>query len=246
VLVLKSVLKQRGLGDVALGGLGSWSLANMVIAHLMVRARGGAAAADGVRVLAHRYVRSSSARHEAHTLLCPRRAACVCLVRQEEDSAGGQVEHAGRMLVSFLRRFGVDWAINVDAVAVAQGGVVPRASLAEAPGKPFGGRDRLALKDPLTGVRCALRCVCVCAVCLQARVCSHGLMLMQRVPCRAVLCRAVLCCAVLCVAPQGARWRVARTATQTWRAASRTCMAPSSAKESEQREQRAAATRSPC
>jgi DNA polymerase sigma len=36
VVVLKSILKQNGLGDVAFGGLGSWSLANMVIAHLMV------------------------------------------------------------------------------------------------------------------------------------------------------------------------------------------------------------------
>lgn len=36
VLVLKSILKQNSLGDVSIGGLGSWSLANMVIAHLMV------------------------------------------------------------------------------------------------------------------------------------------------------------------------------------------------------------------
>lgn len=36
ILVLKAALKQRGLADVATGGLGSWSLANMVIAHIMV------------------------------------------------------------------------------------------------------------------------------------------------------------------------------------------------------------------
>jgi DNA polymerase sigma len=36
VLVLKSILKQNGLGDVSMGGLGSWSLANMIIANLMV------------------------------------------------------------------------------------------------------------------------------------------------------------------------------------------------------------------
>lgn len=41
VLVLKSILKQNSLGDVAFGGLGSWSLANMCIAHLMVRGRQG-------------------------------------------------------------------------------------------------------------------------------------------------------------------------------------------------------------
>lgn len=37
VLALKSILKQNSLGDVATGGLGSWSLANMVIAHLQVQ-----------------------------------------------------------------------------------------------------------------------------------------------------------------------------------------------------------------
>jgi len=36
VLVLKSILKQSNLGDVSTGGLGSWSLANMAIAHLQV------------------------------------------------------------------------------------------------------------------------------------------------------------------------------------------------------------------
>lgn len=36
MVVLKSILKQAGLGEVAFGGLGSWSLANMAIAHLMV------------------------------------------------------------------------------------------------------------------------------------------------------------------------------------------------------------------
>jgi hypothetical protein len=36
-LLLKCILKQRGLSEVFTGGLGSWSLVNMVIAHLMVR-----------------------------------------------------------------------------------------------------------------------------------------------------------------------------------------------------------------
>jgi hypothetical protein len=55
------------------------------------------------------------------------------------------------MLVSFLQRFGRDWDINAHAVAVAEGGVVPRASLVAAGGGPFGARDKLCLKDPLTG-----------------------------------------------------------------------------------------------
>jgi non-canonical poly(A) RNA polymerase PAPD5/7 len=37
-LLLKCILKQRGLSEVYMGGLGSWSLVNMVVAHLMVRA----------------------------------------------------------------------------------------------------------------------------------------------------------------------------------------------------------------
>jgi DNA polymerase sigma len=39
-LLLKCILKQRGLSEVYMGGLGSWSLVNMVIAHLMVRITG--------------------------------------------------------------------------------------------------------------------------------------------------------------------------------------------------------------
>lgn len=40
-LLLKCLLKQRSLAEVYMGGLGSWSLANMVIAHLKVGAAGG-------------------------------------------------------------------------------------------------------------------------------------------------------------------------------------------------------------
>lgn len=103
VLVLKSILKQSNLGDVSTGGLGSWSLANMAIAHL-----------------------------------------------QAEEGAGGLVDHAGHMLFSFLRRYGNDWNLDTDAVAVAQGGVVASASLATAAG-PFARPGKLAVKDPLTG-----------------------------------------------------------------------------------------------
>ena len=37
VMVLKCMLKQRSLHEVFHGGLGSWSLTNMAIAHLQVR-----------------------------------------------------------------------------------------------------------------------------------------------------------------------------------------------------------------
>lgn len=79
--------------------------------------------------------------------------ACCCLlsVPQAEDSSGGQVDHVGAMFFSFLRRYGVDWDINRDAVAVGQGGIVTRDSLATVEG-PFAGNDKLAVKDPLTGV----------------------------------------------------------------------------------------------
>jgi len=36
-LLLKCILKQRSLSEVFNGGLGSWSLVNMIIAHIMVR-----------------------------------------------------------------------------------------------------------------------------------------------------------------------------------------------------------------
>lgn len=40
VLVLKLLLREHSLNDVATGGLGSWALANMVMAHLKVRSSG--------------------------------------------------------------------------------------------------------------------------------------------------------------------------------------------------------------
>lgn len=77
------------------------------------------------------------------------------MLLQAEDAAGGPVDHPGAMLFSFLRRYGMDWNLNKDAVAVAQGGVVSRSSLATVAG-PFAGQDKLAVKDPLTGVFHAL------------------------------------------------------------------------------------------
>lgn len=74
---------------------------------------------------------------------------CCCV--QAEEGAGGLVDHAGHMLFSFLRRYGNDWNLDTDAVAVAQGGVVASASLATAAG-PFARPGKLAVKDPLTGV----------------------------------------------------------------------------------------------
>lgn len=76
-------------------------------------------------------------------------AMCVCAL-QAEEAVGGEVDHAGHMLLSFLKRYGVDWGIDRDAVAVAQGGIVPRASLATAAG-PVAAPGKLVVKDPLTG-----------------------------------------------------------------------------------------------
>lgn len=84
---------------------------------------------------------------EAQAVCC--RCCFACL--QAEEKAGNQVDHPGAMLFSFLKRFGVDWDLNRDAVAVAQGGIVTRASLATNAG-PFAGEDKLAVKDPLTGI----------------------------------------------------------------------------------------------
>lgn len=78
------------------------------------------------------------------------------------------------MLASFLRRFGKDWDINAQAVAVGEGGIVPRHTLTGADGGPFGGRDKLALKDPLSGGSawlhgadcCAILCVTVFCLCV--------------------------------------------------------------------------------
>jgi DNA polymerase sigma len=47
-LLLKCILKQQGLSEVYRGGLGSYSLVNMVIAHVMVRAAGWALLVAGM------------------------------------------------------------------------------------------------------------------------------------------------------------------------------------------------------
>jgi DNA polymerase sigma len=60
---------------------------------------------------------------------------------------GGQVEHLGSMLLSFLQRFGVDFDLEKEAVAVKRGGFVKKFSL----GRDFSKNGILTLEDPLTG-----------------------------------------------------------------------------------------------
>ena len=47
VLLLKALLAQQQLGDVATGGLGGWALTSLVLAHLQVGARKGPASTRG-------------------------------------------------------------------------------------------------------------------------------------------------------------------------------------------------------
>jgi hypothetical protein len=175
VIVLKSILKQNGLGDVSSGGLGSWSLANMAIAHLMVSSLafqlhdchrtvysicmhvlyGG----NTEVMLVRRMQYLAYAQRRNYYMLSMPSLPSWCwphyLLLQAEDAAGGPVDHPGAMLFSFLRRFGMDWNLGRDAVAVAQGGIVLRDILATMAG-PFAGQDKLAVKDPLSGVYQAL------------------------------------------------------------------------------------------
>jgi Cid1 family poly A polymerase len=69
------------------------------------------------------------------------------LIVQAEDAAGAAVDHAGCMLLSFLRRYGVEFDRNTQAVAVRSCGIVQRDSLGIAFSRP----GILALQDPLTG-----------------------------------------------------------------------------------------------
>lgn len=76
-------------------------------------------------------------------------------VPQAMSGAGGQVDHLGSMLLSFLQRYGVDFDRARQAVAVKRGGFVSKASL----GGDFGRKGILSLEDPLTGegwVQCVL------------------------------------------------------------------------------------------
>ncbi|KAK9829490.1 hypothetical protein WJX72_006173 [[Myrmecia] bisecta] len=102
-LVLKAFLRANGLHEVSHGGLSSFSLANMVIAHL-----------------------------------------------QEERQAGRDDSDQGPMLVGFLRRFGTQFDYFNEAVAVGQGGIVPKY---EVPAAATSTKEpgRLCIEDPNTG-----------------------------------------------------------------------------------------------
>lgn len=67
---------------------------------------------------------------------------------QEEDRAGYQADHVGSMLLSFLQRFGVEFHLDRQAVAVKRDGIVAKQLLGHEFSKKEG---QLALEDPLTG-----------------------------------------------------------------------------------------------
>lgn len=115
----------------------------------------------------------------------------VLVLVQAESRAGAQVDHPGAMLYSFLQRYGVAWDLNRDAVAVAQGGITTRSSLASA-GGPMAGPGKLFIKDPLTGRGVwvwvfARSCTCVhlsvSQSCSSARRCSLQLCAASRQTC---------------------------------------------------------------
>jgi non-canonical poly(A) RNA polymerase PAPD5/7 len=99
--VLKVFLKSRGLNDVATGGLGSFALVNMIVAHLLEEEK--AAAGGGG---------------------AGKRAAAAA-------SSSSASEDLGEALYGFLLRYGdgYDFDYGRDAVAVAHGGVVAKATL---------------------------------------------------------------------------------------------------------------------
>lgn len=108
--VLKVYLKSRGLNDVATGGLGSFALVNMVLAHLLEEERAAAAAVQAPAAQAgkqHQQQRGAAA------------------------SASSATEDLGEALYGFLLRYGdgYDFDYGRDAVAVAHGGIVSKATV---------------------------------------------------------------------------------------------------------------------
>lgn len=79
------------------------------------------------------------------------------------------MDHAGHMLLSFLKRYGVDWNLDRDAVAVGEGGIVPHSSLRSPAGGCFADPGKLAVKDPLSG-----RAGLVCGLVLRALQAHEG------------------------------------------------------------------------
>jgi len=120
--VLKVYLRSRGLNDVATGGIGSFALVNMILAHLLEEERaagaGGAAAAGGGNGSGKRAGAPSAAAPSPSSPPAPAAGAAVC-------------EDLGEALYGFLLRFGdgYDFDYGRDAVAVAHGGVVPKSRI---------------------------------------------------------------------------------------------------------------------
>jgi DNA polymerase sigma len=167
VLVNKLLLREHSLNDVASGGLGSWALANMVMAHLRV----GSGPLQGLlRCVARSALATLAAAavqlllllllllplHAAPCSSMPQRrsmpatptlAPWPALLPQLEEAAGADMCATGRLLHSFLTRFSqARFDYTRSGISLEHPGiVVPKRAL----GLPL--EARLAIKDPLTG-----------------------------------------------------------------------------------------------
>jgi DNA polymerase sigma len=59
----------------------------------------------------------------------------------------GPINHLGYAFYGFIRRYGIEFKYDVDAVAVGRGGIVRKDEL----GPEFNRYNMLSLEDPLTG-----------------------------------------------------------------------------------------------
>ncbi|KAJ9527621.1 hypothetical protein QJQ45_025896 [Haematococcus lacustris] len=136
VLVLKAYLKVKELNEVASGGLSSYGLTYMVLAHLMEEGRQGRDVEDLGLMLLSVTALSIAVSH------CK---VCCCQARHHPS----QLTRMRFTARSFFRRYGCAYDTHSQVVSVKDGGIVGR-NLAS----HYRNMDRICCLDPLTGRDC--------------------------------------------------------------------------------------------
>jgi DNA polymerase sigma len=128
VLVIKAMLKEAGLNEVFTGGLSSYSLVNMVVAHL--QAEGMQAAPVTEQQQQHRnWAGSVISQEQVQQHLTQLAQSSAAAAAAGAGSASGSSSSSGCwdlgcLLHGFFVRYGELFSYQYDAVSVAAGGII--------------------------------------------------------------------------------------------------------------------------
>ena len=137
VLVLKALLRETKLNEVFSGGLSSYSLVNMVIAHLQCEGFRAHGVAEAGRAPASSAIINSMG-------MMQEQGDFARLIERGVD----QSHDLGCLLLSFLRRFGSIFNYHEEAVSVSSGGIVRKPSGWKRDRKRDGNQLALGIEDP--------------------------------------------------------------------------------------------------